>query len=133
MSVIEWKDEYSVNNHILDEQHKKLIGFINDLLAAIKNKKSEEVLDLVVKELSDYTFYHFSFEEDFMKDNQYSALDEHKEHHQDLINQLHEIINQIYGENRDSSFELYTLLNNWLINHILAEDQKYKNYIENQS
>ena len=32
--MVEWDDKYSVNISIIDEEHKKLIGIMNDAIVA---------------------------------------------------------------------------------------------------
>lgn len=133
MERFTWTEEYSTGSENIDDQHKKLFDIMNDLIEAIEAKKTKEVLDGIIDELSKYTFYHFSAEEDYMKSMGYSQLDEHKSQHKELIEQLSDIFNRIYEGQIESTGELYRLLKTWLMDHILDKDMQYKAFGESQS
>ena len=42
MSLIQWSDEYSVMVREMDDQHKTLVGMINDLHEAMKSGKGKD-------------------------------------------------------------------------------------------
>ncbi len=128
-----WNQVYTIGNESVDDQHKKLFSILNDLVDAIKTKKAKDILDKTIEELSNYTFYHFSAEEDYMEKIGYPELEDHKTFHKDLIEQLSDICNRIYGGHIDSTDELYRLLKDWIINHILNEDLKIKLFLESNT
>ena len=63
MPLIAWDQGFSVGVGSIDEQHKKLIGLLNDLHDAMRFGKGRDVLGKVLAELIDYTAYHFRTEE----------------------------------------------------------------------
>ncbi len=134
MSSIIWKSEYSTGNESIDSQHKELISIMNNLIENIKIKGLKNVTDKTIMELSNYTFYHFSAEEDLMEKIKYPELEEHKGRHKDLIDKLSKITNRIYEANADPAvdFDLQLLLKDWLITHILDEDLKIKLFIDSE-
>ena len=133
MTMITWKKEYSLNNQVLDEQHKKMVKMINDLHDIMEGTKDKTALDAVMKELSDYTFYHFSYEESYMEKIGYPELEKHKECHAELVHDVHEIFNKMYGEHKVSTDEIYKFLKNWLVDHIQEKDQKIRAFTESQN
>jgi hemerythrin len=52
MSLIEWTDNLSVNIDEIDTQHKKLVGFINELHLAMKGRKAKDVLGKIIEEFN---------------------------------------------------------------------------------
>jgi hemerythrin len=71
MELIKWKDVFSVKVSEVDNQHKKLIGLINQLYDAMRVGKGREVLGSVLTELVNYTIYHFSTEERLFREYGY--------------------------------------------------------------
>ena len=67
MAFLDWDDSLSVNVTEIDDQHKKLIGTLNDLYDAMDDGKGNDVLGKILKELTDYTVYHFQTEENYFK------------------------------------------------------------------
>ncbi len=40
--LVTWSDKYSVNNFLMDSQHKKLVALINELYTAMKEGKGKK-------------------------------------------------------------------------------------------
>ncbi|MFC1565157.1 bacteriohemerythrin, partial [candidate division KSB1 bacterium] len=109
------------------------VDLINELQKAMEKKKGGDVLDSIMKELSDYTFYHFSFEESYMEKIGFPELESHKECHSELSKKVYEIFNKIYDYQIISKTEIYDFLKSWLIDHILEKDREYKKFAESGS
>jgi hemerythrin len=56
MALIAWSDSISVQVAEIDQQHKKLIAMINELSAAMKAGKGNEVLGKIADSLIGYTW-----------------------------------------------------------------------------
>ena len=72
---IEWNDEYLLGIQEIDNQHKKLVAIANELYDITTGNSEVYKLEMskVLKKLTDYTVYHFSSEEEFMKKKGYYA------------------------------------------------------------
>ena len=64
MEKLKWDDSLSVNVEIIDDQHKRLIGMINDLQNALQEGRATQALNTILDGLADYTVYHFQAEEE---------------------------------------------------------------------
>ena len=124
MPLLKWTEEFSVHNLQIDEQHKILIGFINDLHSAMRTGKAKEFCGRILNELIDYTQNHFSNEENLMLIYDYPESSEHKKAHEKLIEKVkfYELRYQD-GENW-LNLDFFNFLNQWLIQHILVTDKK---------
>ncbi len=127
--LITWSDKYSVNNSLMDSQHKKLIALINELNSAMKEGKGKLILHKIFDELINYTKYHFSNEEQLMKKVNYAGLIEHQQIHKDLTKQVLDLQEKYLTDSNLVTFETMNFLKNWLLNHIEGTDKKYSNFI----
>jgi len=75
---IEWKKSYSVGLDSIDDDHKKLLGMINQLQTASHYTTDDKMIEHILDDLIDYTKYHFSREEKIMLDCEYPNLAAHK-------------------------------------------------------
>ncbi|RFA30418.1 hypothetical protein CAI21_04900 [Alkalilimnicola ehrlichii] len=127
---VSWKEELSVGIQEIDEQHKCLIELINELNAAMLARRGQESVDQALDKLIEYTRTHFVVEESLMRILGYpiAEYEAHKRHHEDLIQQVLEFKYQLVGEGKVSRQELMEFLRNWLINHIMKEDQNYSEH-----
>jgi len=128
MSLIAWKDEFSLGINEIDEQHKKMLSIINKLYNLFEEKKHEDQIEIekVIKEMADYAIYHFETEEKYFQLFGYEKREEHEEIH----NQYRQKIDAWklrYEENKDKSvfFEISTFLHDWWIWHINNTDREY--------
>lgn len=124
MALLDWKNEYSINNKIIDEQHKKLVDLINQLHTAMSEGKGKDILGKILEELVSYTVFHFSSEEKFMKEHNYSGYSLHKIEHDKLTKQVVEFQDNYKAGKSMVSQELMKFLKDWLVNHIIGSDKK---------
>lgn len=130
MPFIDWLPSYSVGNEVIDNQHKELVDMVNRLhLSIVKNKVDEEV-SAVLKELVSYTQKHFNDEENFMHEAGFPLLKDHMKIHREMINRIGSYLVKMRSGQKVSVFQLIGFLRDWLMNHILIEDMKYKTYLE---
>jgi len=128
MSYWKWDPSFSVGIEIIDDQHKQIIQYINDLNMAFSYKKMH-LVEEVLKNLEDYTKSHFSFEEELMEEAGFPLLNEHKQAHKSFIDRI-VFFKERYQNGEDISKQLKTELELWLINHIKDDDVEYKSLVK---
>jgi hemerythrin len=122
--LFHWSTWLSTGVEKFDEQHKKLIGMVNDLHNAMSEGKGEDVMLEIINGLIAYTVDHFNDEEEFMTANKFSGYAEHKKEHEDLKSTVTGFMVK-YNNHEVSTLDLYEFLTNWVTNHILVTDKKY--------
>lgn len=129
--IINWTEKYSVNNEILDIQHKKLIAIVNDFSIAISEEKAVEVLEDVLNEMSAYAWLHFRTEEDLLSKSGYENQEDHKQIHDQFKKELMHFVSE-FNESKDLQLvaKVHQFLFHWLQEHILVEDMKYKHLLK---
>lgn len=130
-----WKESYSVNISDIDNQHKELFKIANRLSDCLKEydvitDQYDEVKQ-IFNELTNYTIYHFQFEEELMINNGYENIAVHKAQHDTFINKIKslEFNEDIYIKQKRSMLEALSFLLDWISNHILITDMKYKSFL----
>jgi hemerythrin-like metal-binding protein len=116
---LEWSDALSVGVAAVDEDHKKLVSLVNALFSACFVGVGDEAVSAVLKELIDYTQYHFAREEAFLRSHGSPALEPHAEEHRKLTEQVLAISRQGASALSD---EVLQFLRDWLTHHILETD-----------
>jgi hemerythrin len=123
MAVIEWTDDLNTGIGVIDNQHQRIVTYINKLDHAHKHHSREEVGE-VLDELVDYTLSHFAFEESLMEDAGYAYINAHKRVHQLFVKRVGDY-QQRFKLGEEIEEELMHSLRAWLINHIKNDDQDY--------
>lgn len=126
---IEWKPEYSIGIEEIDNQHKRLIEIADKFISAKHTGRHEEILKETFVDLIEYTKIHFTAEENHMSQNNYYGYAEHKRQHQVLIGQIKKILINFKSEQNRATEDLFTLLKNWLIKHMIDHDKQYGNFL----
>lgn len=126
---LEWKEEYTVGVEELNSQHKKIIGFINDLDNAIHTKNTKEKLCEIINGLNDYAKFHFITEEKYFEEFDYPKIEEHKMYHGDYMVKVIDFEEKVQKLNGHSAielaFEMLDFLEDWWVDHILHKDKEY--------
>ncbi len=124
-NLVNWNDNYSIGLHIIDQQHKKWIEFINSLYKSFKNEIPAKEIEEDILKLLDYTDYHFGFEEKYLEDFKCDNTGDHKKKHEMFVTKIKKFQVQFSEGNQDAVYKLIVYVNNWVLNHIQNEDQEY--------
>ena len=78
----------SVGYNAIDEQHIRWIDLINAVYSSLSSGSSKEKLGKVLKDLVDYTVWHFGFENKMMTEYNYPDKESHMKLHKDFIAEI---------------------------------------------
>lgn len=120
----------SVNYEPLDNQHKKWIELFNRLYQAYISQSDSKTVQMVLKDLVDYTVWHFDFENRMMEKYNFKGYDEHKVQHDDILEEVKVIYNKLEKGEEISMVNILEFLKKWLINHILKTDLVLGRYLK---
>ncbi|MBZ5686164.1 MAG: bacteriohemerythrin [Acidobacteriia bacterium] len=129
MSWLDWDMSYSVKVKKCDDDHRKLFSLIKALHEAMKAGKGAQVLQQILKELADYTKYHFSGEEEMLAKTNYPGLGSHRAQHQQFVKKVEEFRQDAAAGKLAQTIAVSTFLNDWLVNHIKRTDQQYSEHL----
>lgn len=130
MPLMAWTDKLSVGVGVLDDDHKRLVGLVNELYDAMQSGRGRDVLGRILNELIKYTQMHFAREEKFFAQTGYAAARGHKQEHDTLTGQVLDVQRRYAaGPSAALSLDVLQFLKNWLINHIQGSDQKYRTHL----
>lgn len=129
MAFLNWSDKFSVHNERINDEHKKLIILINALHEAIKIGKGNDVVGKILLKLVDYTKIHFAHEESLMREHNYPMINIHKNEHNVLTQQVHELYVDFLTGKRILSMDLMNFLKKWLRDHILGHDLEFGDFL----
>ncbi len=128
-----WGEKYRVGIEIVDDQHKKLIALINELHEAMSLGEGSEVMEETLDELVEYTYTHFSSEENLMNIYHYPDLGKHKVEHEYFAKQVSNIKHNLErGSSIAITLSTMNFLKDWLSNHILGTDMQYAPFLKEQ-
>lgn len=135
MALIEWDEQrYSTNIDRFDDQHQKLFEILNELHEAMERGEAEEKLGETLRELEEYTEYHFGDEEDFMQGCGYArdcseCFHDHHEMHTDFAQKVTDLRRK-HEDGEYITMEVLEFARDWLDSHIAGanQDQSYGEY-----
>lgn len=123
MAYMQWTDDLATGIQIIDDQHKRIITYINELDHASKTGDPEEVQH-VFEGLLDYTVTHFEFEEELQEKAGYPFLKAHQRVHEIFMKRI-AAFRERSNNGEDIVPELLSMLKVWLSSHIKGDDQDY--------
>ena len=127
-----WHSEYNINNFKIDNEHQKLFSIAREALNISKvndiSEKNSKLKEIIVK-LFDYVDLHFPHEEEYMKEISYPELSSHKILHENMLDQLKNLITEINTmQIPEIEKTLNEFIENCFVEHIIKEDKKIQLY-----
>ena len=120
---ISWTVDLDTGIPLIDQQHRRIVDFINHLEVA-KNAGDKEAVKQIVYDCVDYTLSHFAFEESLQEEAGYAYCKPHKKVHELFARKVSEYQERMdLGD--DVAEELHATLARWLVNHIKRDDADY--------
>ena len=129
-TLIQWSDDLSVDISGIDDQHKILVGMINELHAAMKKGKSRDALLRIFERLREYTASHFANEEKLFKKHGYPETEEHIAAHKAFVDKVVEWERAVSSGKATVSMEIMRFLKQWLTGHIMGVDKRYAPFLK---
>ena len=123
--LIEWTDALSVGIEEVDQQHKALVGMLNDLTAAIHEYHGSAEARKTLDRLAEYTRVHFATEEGVMRLIRYPGFEVHMNQHEHLISEVVSLQEKLDNKQASVTFELLHFLKVWLSKHITESDKRF--------
>ena len=122
--LIVWSDEVAVGNDLIDGEHQKLIGIVNDLYRAVRTGGDAAEVSAAFDAMRSYTSYHFEHEEELMQQTGYAEIEAHTNMHRGFDERLDQMYRKYQaGQDRDGE-ALLGLLGSWWTMHITTADKK---------
>lgn len=96
--MIEWNDSFTLNNPLMDKQHKKIFALIKKISLLVQSMESniadehKRALKVALIELVDYCKTHFRDEEEYLKRMNFPLLKDHEESHESLRRIIKDIL-----------------------------------------
>jgi len=128
MPLINWTNDFSVNVAEIDQQHKKLVGMINELHDAMRAGKGKDIIGSIINNLIDYARVHFGTEEKYFAQFGYPETEVHKMEHAGFIKKTLDFNNGFKQGKIGLTIEVMNFLSDWLKNHILKTDKRYSKF-----
>jgi hemerythrin len=125
-----WNTSCSVGHSILDEQHKKLHGILEKLIAASNGttRSEREEFHALLNDLSFIARIHFDTEEAILAQHGFPLLEEHAELHAGCLSELADfLMKAALGTSTIS--ELSNLIVEWWEIHTMVDDAKFIPYL----
>lgn len=128
----QWDESYSVDNKMIDAQHKQLFELAKKAYLMVNRPVTKEEIKDVLREFFEYMRDHFSDEEKYMYSIGYPKIEEHKKLHRQIIFELSEAIKTIRSPN-DLKEKIGIIAKEWLLQHILKEDMQIHRYCKERA
>jgi len=129
---IEWTDKFRAGVEKFDNQHKRLIGLINELSRQISIGGGKQELEKVVTEIYEHKKNHFSDEERLMLDHNYPQFEQHAKEHMEMLDWLLEHKEKLAAGDKMVTVELSGYLSDWLMNHVAKTDVQYGQFFNDR-
>ena len=135
MAKFVWTDQLNVGIDVIDQQHRRIVEYINQLDDARSRGHSHQEVGFLINDLVDYTISHFGFEESLQEEANYPFAKSHKKVHELFAQRVSDYQTR-HEKGEDVSKGLNSLLVTWLFNHIKRDDMDYvesvKVYLQQQ-
>lgn len=120
---MKWVPEYNTGIDVIDDQHKRILDYINEINSMVGNTDHEKIKN-ILNHIIDYTQSHFTFEESLQEEADYKYRVPHKRVHDLFIKRI-ESYQDRFEMGQAIESELHEVLSKWLINHIQHDDADY--------
>jgi hemerythrin-like metal-binding protein len=111
----------------IDEQHQQLVRYLDRLHDYVGTRHEQAAAFEILDALSNYSLYHFAYEENLLQALRFPGVAAHKTKHQALMREVRKIYREL---DQDSvvTQQLMATLVEWIMQHLNEDDQDYVAY-----
>ncbi|MEI6877297.1 MAG: bacteriohemerythrin [Spirochaetota bacterium] len=120
-----WRDEFSVGIPLIDEQHRKLFGYLDSLAKEVTSPASCADPLPSIAWVKSFALEHFATEEDLMAKFSFPDLEAHAQRHREIISDIEAWQRRLDCGDAKTTEEFCEFLMDWLLRHTLSVDRHY--------
>ncbi|MGI9232807.1 MAG: bacteriohemerythrin [Woeseiaceae bacterium] len=124
MVLLEWKAEYSVGVASMDDEHREMIALINDVYEKLGSMPDTEAIESCLEEIFNTISLHFALEERIMRDSGYSEYEDHKDDHEELLDEIRDLMDSFATDPDEGARLLRLRLSDWFGKHFASFDAR---------
>jgi hemerythrin len=127
-----WSNRYSMGIKLIDDQHKGLLEFVNELFNNSTGDEEAEraYFKKVISQAVDYVKVHFATEEKYMIATKFPGYQAHKKTHEKFVLKVVETVKDFEAGKRLVLVSFTRFLKDWVLSHVAVEDVKYSEYFK---
>lgn len=124
MPTIQWDLTMSTGVEAIDNQHRQLINWLNDLLAAMSLGRGRAEIQPILAKLGGYAVTHFGFEEDCMTKYHCPVAAQNEAAHREFIATFNSLSDEFDRDGASAHLvvRMESELMRWLVTHIKRTD-----------
>lgn len=126
-----WNQSQSVGNGVLDEQHKRLLDLVRQMIWLAlpeDNRSAHKKIYRILSDLALVARAHFETEEEILAANDFPGLAEHKAEHDKYLNTIADLLREERYESHDPK-ALSKFVAEHMYEHLLKTDKECEDYM----
>jgi hemerythrin len=124
-----WRKEMSVENDLIDQDHRYLLCLFNSIELILSDKGLRDQLPFYFDQLLEYSQFHFDREEKIQLKSNYPGHFEHKQKHRQIIQRLEEVSEAIKRDDAGVEKNLVELVREWIVDHLVKTDKEMTSHL----
>lgn len=124
MTLLTWKPEYSVGIEAVDFEHREMIELLNGLYDELEDKSDPDAIEQFLGDIHATISAHFALEERVMQRSGYSEFEAHKDDHEELLDQIRDLMDTFILDSESGIALLQERLSNWFSVHFSTFDAR---------
>lgn len=124
MPLLQWKTDYSLGIPSVDHEHQELIGMINSVYEHMAGASGPDAIESCLEDIYAGIASHFALEERHMRESAYEEYDAHKDEHENLLDELMEIMDEFVDDPESGRATLQKRLSAWFAVHFSTFDAR---------
>jgi hemerythrin len=127
---VTWSESYSMGIKLLDDQHKGLLDFVNDIFGHATGDENEERawFKEVIQQAVSYVKQHFATEEKIMLATKFPGYPAHKKCHDEFTLTVVKTVKEFDAGKRLVLEKFACFLKDWVLSHVAVMDRQYSVY-----
>jgi hemerythrin len=131
MKYLQWRKEFSIGIDAVDFEHQELMDIINIIYAELDNRRDVAQIRRTMGEVHAEISAHFALEERIMRHARYEEFEDHKNDHENLLDQIRTMMDAIETDPEHALDVLSDKLADWFRDHFVTFDARLHHKLGN--
>ena len=124
MTLLHWDPSYSLGIPSVDMEHRQMINEINRVHAGLERQAHPFEIESALEDIYAGIASHFALEERYMREAGYPEYAAHKNEHEDLLDQIRDLMDQYHLDPEQGRKSLEKSLSDWFSKHFATFDAR---------